>query len=372
VARLLLVSVLIAADISAYSVLTHEAIIDSAWDRSIRPVLMDRYPRLTTEQLREAHAHAYGGAIIQDMGYYPFGSHLFSDLLHYVRGGDFVKELLSEARDANELAFALGALAHYTSDTSGHFIATNRIVPMLYPKLKQKFGNVVTYEDSPSAHLKTEFGFDVVQVAQGNYAPESYHDFIGFEVAKPVLERAFLKTYGLELKDVFLSVDLAIGTFRNTVGGLIPAMTKAAWASKKGDILKATPGITREKFVYNLSRASYEKEWGNEYERPGVGTRIVAFLFRLIPKIGPFKALAFRAPTPEGQKLFMDSFNKTLDRYRLRLATLRSGRSLQLPNANLDTGEPFVAGTYKKADETFAKLRDKLASRTLKTAHQSR
>jgi hypothetical protein len=360
VTRFLIVVLLFAVRVSAYSVLTHQAIIDTAWDRSIKPLLLERFPNTTADGLLEAHAYAYGGAIIQDMGYYPFGSQFFSDLVHYVRGGDFVESLLTEASDANELAFALGALAHYSADENGHSIAINLVVPMLYPKLKKKYGDVVTYEDSPTAHLKTEFAFDVIQVAQQNYAPEAYHDFIGFKVSKPVLERAFLKTYGIELSDVFLSVDLALGTFRHTVGGLIPEMTKVAWETKKDDITKANPGTTQEKFLYNLSRASYEKEWGNEYERPGICARILAFFFRLIPRFGPFKALAFHEPTPAAQKLFMKSFNKTLDNYRLRISALRSQQHLQLPNDNLDTAKTTAFGKYELADKAFAKLVGKL------------
>src|ERR1700723_3740883 len=121
--------------LQAFSVLTHEAIIDSAWKDSIRPLLLQRFPNATKEELKDAHAYAYGGSIIQDMGYYPFGSHLFSDLTHYVRSGDFVLALLDESHDINEYAFALGALAHYASDNNGHPLATNPSVAILYPKL---------------------------------------------------------------------------------------------------------------------------------------------------------------------------------------------------------------------------------------------
>jgi hypothetical protein len=363
VSRALILALLIAARISAYSVLSHEAIIDAAWDRTIKPLLLDRYPQLDSEGLREAHAYAYGGAIIPDSGYYPLGGRLFSDLVHYVRGGDFVAALLNEAHDASEFAFAIGTLAHYAADDNGHTIAINRIVPMLYPKLRKKYGGIISYEQSPSAHMKTEFAFDVVQVAKQHYAPESYRDFIGFKVAKPVLERAFLKTYGMELKDVFLSVDLALGTFRYSVGTVIPKMTKAAWAAKHDDITKATPGITRSKFIYNLSRASYEKEWGGEYERPGIFARILAFVFQIIPKVGPLKAFAFHVPTPEAEKLFMESFNQTLDRYRVRLGTLQRGQQLLLPNENLDTGKLSKFGAYKLSDKTYAKLLRKLEER---------
>src|SRR5215831_2710859 len=181
----------------SYSVLTHEAIIDSAWKDSIEPLLLQRFPRSSPEDLKKAHAYAYGGSIIQDMGYYPFGSHFFTDLTHYVRSGDFASAMLRNATDVNEYAFALGALAHYAADMNGHAIAVNKSVPMLYPKLKRKYGDEVAYADSPSSHIKTEFGFDVLQVAKGRYPSDAYHDFIGFEVSKPVMEKAFKETYGL-------------------------------------------------------------------------------------------------------------------------------------------------------------------------------
>lgn len=343
-----------------YSVLTHEAIIDTAWDTSLKALLQKRFPDVTPQQLLEAHAYAYGGAIVQDMGYYPFGSRTFSDLVHYVRGGDFVIALLHEAQDVNEYAFALGALAHYSSDTEGHPIATNRIVPILYPKLKKKFGPVVTYEDDPTAHIKVEFGFDVVQVAQGAYAPQAYHDYIGFQVSKPVLERAFADTYCLPLKDLFLSLDLALGTYRHTVASLIPTMTKSAWAAKKDEIQKARPGMTARKFRYNIRRASFEKEWGKQYEKPGLGARFLAFLFRLIPKIGPFRALAFHPLTPHTERLFMESFNRSLARYQELIAEESAGKLL-LADRNFDTGKAVVEGEYHLADQAYGKLLEKLA-----------
>ena len=349
-----------------YSVLTHQAIIDSLWDNSIKPLVLKRFPNATAEQLKEAHAYSYGGAIIQDMGYYPFGSKLFSDLTHYVRSGDFVEALIAESQDINEYAFALGALAHYAADNNGHPIAVNRAVPILYPELRAKYGQEVTYAENPSAHIKTEFGFDVVQVARGRYAPESYHDFIGFKVSKDVLDRAFKRTYGLELKDVFKSVDLALGSFRLSVSTIIPQATKIAWETKKDDIEKLTPGITRDKFIYTLSRASYEKEWGKGYEKPGLFAKTMAVFLRVFPKVGPFKAVAFKPPTPETEKLFQESFNATIERYREILAQSQSGR-LNLPNKDFDTGRTTSPGEYKLADEAYAKLLDKLEDKNFKT-----
>jgi hypothetical protein len=345
---------------SAYSVLTHQAIIDSAWDANIKPLLKARFPRASAEDLKAAHSYAYGGCIIQDMGYYPFGSRFFSDLVHYVRSGDFVLNLLHESANLEEYAFALGALAHYAADTEGHPMAVNRSVPMEYPKLARKFGEKVTYADDVPSHLKVEFSFDVLQVARGNYAPEEYHDFIGFHVSKPVLERAFEKTYSLELADVFASVDLALGTYRRTVAGVFPLLTKAAWNLKKDDIAAMRPGIKRRDFLYNLSRASYHREWGEEYEKPGIFARVLAFLFRILPKVGPLRAFSFQAPSPAVDNLFQASFDKTLAVYRTLLAQ-QAKSALRLANRDLDTGELTEPSEYVLADKAYAALARKLA-----------
>ncbi len=345
-----------------YSVLTHEAIIDTAWDQSIKPLLVKRFPQSSPDDLIKAHAYAYGGCIIQDMGYYPFGSKLFSDLAQYVRSGDFVLNLIRDSQDVNEYAFALGALAHYAADSEGHPFGVNPSVPVEYPKLRRKFGEAATYEDDPRAHIRTEFGFDVEQVARGRYAPQSYHDFIGFEVAKPLLERAFRETYSLELEDLFKDLDLALGTYRRSVSKVIPEMTRAAWSMKKDELLKAQPGLTRRKFIYNLSRASYQKEWDQEYRRPGVGARVLAFFLRILPKVGPFKAVDFKPPTPKTEANFERSFDLTLTLYRNLLAGAGAG-GFQLPNRNLDTGQPIEPAKYWMADDAFAELAEKLADK---------
>ena len=351
-------------DCAGYSVLTHEAIIDAAWKDGIEPLLLSRFPSATPDQLLQAHAYAYGGAIIQDMGYYPFGSRFFSDLTHYVRSGDFVLALIAESRDLDEYAFALGALAHYAADTEGHSLATNLSVPLMYPKLARKYGSVITYDQKPSAHTQVEFGFDVDQVAEGNYAPHAYHDFIGFEVSKPVLERAFAKTYCVQLSSVFGSVDLAIGSYRHAVSTVIPRTTKVAWHLKKHEIQNSHPSEVRSEFIYNVSHSEYRKDWGTVYEKPGISARIKAFFLRLVPKVGPFSALAFHPPTPAVEQMYMHSFNETLEHYRGMLVAQLEGR-LQLPNDNFDTGELTKPTAYPFADEAYATLLAKVSEKPI-------
>jgi hypothetical protein len=354
-------------DCAGYSILTHEAIIDAAWKDSIEPLLLKRFPNATPEDLLKAHAYAYGGAIIQDLGYYPFGNRFFSDLTHYVRSGDFVLALIEESRDLNEYAFALGALAHYAADNSGHRLATNLSVAILYPGLAHKYGPAVTYEDKPSAHMKVEYGFDVDQVAKGHYAPKVYHDFIGFEVSKPVLERAFAKTYSLDQSSVFFSVDLAIGSYRHAISTVIPRMTKVAWHLKRNEIQHSDPSETKDQFIYHISNSGYQKEWGHIYETPGFWARLKASFLRVLPKVGPLSGLAFHPPTSEVERLFMGSFNETLDRYRGLLREQQQDK-LQLPNDNLDTGETTSAAEYRLTDETYAELLRRVSGKPVSNA----
>jgi len=347
--------------LAAYSVLTHEEIVDLLWTDEIRPLLLKRYPGLSEDQLKEAHAYAYGGAVIQDLGYYPFGSKDFSNLVHYVRSGDFVRELLLESQDANEYAFALGALSHYASDIAGH-PAVNQSVAIEFPKLRAKFGKSVRYAQDKTAHLKIEFGFDTVQVAKNRYASQQYHDFIGFKVSKSLLERAFPVVYGVELKDVLTHEDLAVGSYRFAVSRLIPEMTQVALQTHKKDLMRERPDFAKQKFLYRLSRSGYEKEWGKDYTKPGFGTRILSTLLRYMPRIGPFKGLGFKNPTPQTEDLYFKSINTTVDQYRAFLEEVRTD-SLVLPNYDLDSGQATKAAEYSLTDDTYAKLLAKLSER---------
>lgn len=345
---------------AAYSVLAHEANIDALWDSTIAPMLLARFPGASPEQVREARGYAYGGCVIQDLGYYPFGSRFFSDLLHYVRSGDFVDALIRDAQSIDEYAFALGALGHYAADNDGHPMAVNPAVSLMYPKLRKQFGNKVTFAQSPKSHVMVEFSFDVVQVAASAYAPEAFHRFIGFRVAKPLLERAFCETYGIQMEDIFFSEDLAIGTYRHAVGITIPEMTKVAWSKKRDEISKVIPGVQKRTFVFNLGRKQYDKEFGVDYQKPHGFARFLAFIYRLIPKIGPFRAFSFSVPTPEAERLFLESFTSTRERFKQSLDDLSAAR-LHLPNTNFDTGKPTARGEYSFADDTYDELLGKLS-----------
>jgi Zinc dependent phospholipase C len=347
---------------AGYSVLAHEANIDALWDSTIAPMLLARFPGASHEQVLKARGYAYGGCVIQDLGYYPFGSHFFSNLLHYVRTGDFIDALIRDAQDVDEYAFALGALGHYAADNDGHRLAVNRAVPLMYPKLKAQFGNRVTYAQSPRSHVLVEFSFDVVQLAAAAYAPEAYHSFIGFRVAKPLLERAFSETYGIQMKDIFFNEDLAIGTYRHAVATTIPGMTKVAWGRKRDEIRRVIPGVQRKTFVFNLRRGEYDKEFGADYEKPHGFARFLGLMYRMIPKVGPFRTLSFSVPTPEAERLFLESFTSTRERFRESLNALSAAR-LHLPNTDFDTGQLTKRGEYSLADDTYDELLRKLADR---------
>ncbi len=329
------------------------------------------YNSLMRRKLRIPQIAAVMGPCIAGGAYLP----ALSDVIVMVKGTSFmglggpnlVRGATGEEADAETLGGAglhtrTSGVAHYAADNSGHPMAVNPSVPLVYPKLRRKFGPVVTYEQSPSAHFKMEFGFDVLQVARGQYTPQSYRDFIGFHVSKPLLERTFQKVYGLEMKDLFASVDLALGTYRRAVSTIIPEMTKVAWQVKAGDIEKAVPGITRHKFIYAMRRSAYEKEWGKQYEKPGILARFLAIVFRFFPKVGILRALSFKPPTPEAEKMFLESYETTVELYRQALAQIRGGR-LELKNLDFDTGRPTRAGEYELCDETYGDLVLKLVER---------
>lgn len=359
--RLLILFLLLMAPVSAkaYSVLTHEALVDASWDKSIKPLLKYKYPLATDDELRIAHSYAYGGCLIADIGYFPFGSAYFTNLAHYVRSGDFVENMIGEAQNLNEYAFALGSLCHYMADKYGHSLATNLTVPVVYPKIEKKFGHVATYEDDPASHSKVEIAFDVLQLARGNYASEAYHDFIGFEVARPVLERAFLKTYGSDINDVFGDLNLAIGTFRWAVKSLMPTVTRSAWNLKKNEIRKDNPAITSRKFHYRMSRKAYYKEFGSNRQKPDFRERVLSFVIAVLPKVGPLKAFKFKDVGPQGEKYFVRSFDTVLVHYSTQLALLQT-HSIELPDVDFDTGKPTAPGEYGLADKTYCDLLNRL------------
>jgi hypothetical protein len=348
----------------AYSVLTHEAIIDANWDHILLPLLKQKFPAASAEELKKAHAYAYGGAVVPDMGYYPFGSKLFTNLLHYVRSGDFVDAILNEAQNLNEYAFALGVLCHYSADNYGHKLGVNVSVPIIYPKMKKKFGDVVTYDKNHLSHLRTEFAFDVLQTARGNYSSEAYHDFIGFEVAKPVLERAFLKTYGLDVNDLFGDFSRTVGTFRWIVKSFFPTITKAAWSTRSNEIRKTSPNATGRSFIYRMHRKNYRHEFGNE--KPRFFVQMLSVFIEILPKMGPLRVLKFKVPNVDAEKFFIKSFDTTVLHYSNNIEQLQNGH-IKLININFDTGEKTAPAEYKLADNSYAEWLLKLQDKNFET-----
>lgn len=339
----------------SYGLLAHEAIIDASWEKSILPLLKHKYPGATEEELKKAHAFVYGGAIIPDIGYYPLGSPVFSKLVHYVRSGDFVTALLEEARNLNEYAFAIGVLCHYEADRYGHSLGTNKAVAILFPKLKKKHGSKVTFEEGCNEHSRVEFGFDVLQTARGNYQPNAYHDFIGFQSADSVLERAFLKTYGKSLKNVFRSLPAAISVFRFSVKNIVPELTKNAWKIKNSFITKLNPLATEKTYRYRMDKKNYYKE----FTRPKVHSIILSFMIGVLPKVGPLSKFKPKLPNAEAEKLFEESFDAILTHYAATLNKLRT-QNVSYVNIDLDTGKETVMGEYKLADKVYYKLLMKL------------
>ncbi|MBF6570046.1 MAG: zinc dependent phospholipase C family protein [Candidatus Binataceae bacterium] len=339
----------------AFSVLAHQAVVDQAWDNTLLPLVRKRFPTATEQELADARAYAHGGSHLPDLGYFPLGSRLFTDLLHYVRTGDFYGRLLAEAGSAQEYAFALGMLAHYEVDSIGHPEATNVAVPIIYPKLAKRYGDSVTYADSPSAHIETEFRFDVLQVAHRREIPNLFEHSIEFKVPRTFLQRAFRETYGLELNDLFANYDVALNTYRWGFRTLLNEGTGIAWQLYRQDINSLEPGITSGQFVHSMTRIDFVQQFGKAFLEPGYFVRFIAFIGNLIPDIGPFRELPYKPLDKNVQQLYFSVFHHAYEEYVQETAVVAEGKT-GLANLTLDTGKLSRAGEYAPADRAYVEL----------------
>jgi hypothetical protein len=347
---------------AAYSVLTHEQIIDLAWKSGIVPVLLARYPHATPEQLKEAHSYAYGGCVIQDSGYYPFGHQLFSDLTHYVRTGDFVATLIRNAKNIDELAFALGALSHYEGDSIGHHDAINPSVAIEFPKLAQRYGPIVTYDESPHSHVRTEFAFDIDQLSKRRIAPSDYWKHIGFNVPIRLLEQSFYQTYGLRLNTMYLNQRSAVITYRWSVRSFLPMVAYGEVVLHKKSFPPDSPGSEFALYKDRLQQADFNNGWEQYRKKAGIRSHLMAFLIFILPKVGPLADLAIRGPKPGTEERYVESVNRTVGNYDSLLGALAKNPyvsprlTLHLANLDLDTGALAIPGTYPLMDKTYAEL----------------
>jgi hypothetical protein len=339
----------------SYGLLAHEALIDAAWEHTLLPILKDKFPNATVQQLKDAHAYAYGGAIIPDIGYCPFGSVEFSQLLHYSRSGDFVNALLMKAKSLNEFAFALGVLSHFIADGLGHPIGTNMAVAILFPRLEKKYGKQISFEQGKNQHSRVEFGFDVLQTARGNYQTNAYHDFIGFQICDSVLDSAFVNTYGLHLHNIFKSLPIAVSVFRYSVKTIIPEITKDAWKIKKSFITQMNPLATEKDFYFKMSKENYRKE----FVQPKFQSLIISVIIGVIPKYGPLSKFKPKLPSPIAEQYFQNSFDSSSAQYRNSLKSEHLNNHF-FTNIDLDTGNETMYKEYKLADKTYYCLLKKL------------
>ena len=343
-----------------YSFLTHETLIDIAWDSSIKPVLLSRYPHATARELRIARAYAYGGATIQDAGYYPYGHALFSDLTHYVRSGDFVTNLIRESRDIYELAFAIGALSHYVGDTVGHRYAVNISVPEEFPKLAEKYGPVVTYEENEHAHVRTEFAFDVDQLGRARFAPSGYLRHVGFRVPVRLLNRAFYDTYGISLHSVIGDEFPAFKSYAWSVRTLLPRVGYAEVLLHRKHFPPDKDDQQFRDYAEKLKETDQENHWeAYRKHRVSFTTRLFAVIIFVLPKWwGPLSDLSLRGPTEGTEQDYVRSVNQSDAEFAGALAQLLQdgNKKFAVPDLDLDTGFPTRPGTYRLTDWTYAKL----------------
>ena len=357
----------------AYSLLTHEQLIDLTWKDSIVPLLLSRYPNLTPADLEQARAYAYGGCVIQDIGYYPFGDRTFSNLTHYVRTGDFVVSLFRNATNANELAFAVGALSHYNGDTIGHSTAINLAVPIEFPRLRAKYGAEVNYAEGEREHVQTEFAFDIDEIAHHRLAPEHYLSHVGLQVPLQQLALAFYQTYGL-------TADFSgtrgrrfnVRGYRFSVRAFIPRIAYAVTLLHRRHEPVELDSPDRVELDKEVSAVAAENNWEAYRRKPGIGTYALAGFIFVVPKVGPLKLVAVKGPTQATEAEYLHSIMLSTTALRQRLARFTPSSTGQLtphpsqdprhplPNRDLDTGRAVQPGGYPLTDAAYADLLHRL------------
>ena len=382
----------------AYSLLTHEQLIDLTWKDSIVPLLLSRYPTLTPAELEHARAYAYGGCVIQDIGYYPFRDASFSNLTHYVRSGDFVINLFRNAGNADELAFAVGALSHYIGDSEGHSLATNIAVPVEFPKLRARYGSVVNYAQGKNEHVQTEFAFDIDEIAHRRMAPTRYLKHIGLEVPIKQLSLAFYQTYGLsENFSGTRGRRVNVSGYRFAVRAFIPSIANAVTLLHRHNepLDPDTPEVAALR--KEVAALAAENNWNQYRSKAGLGTWSLAGLLFVLPKVGPLKMAAVKGPTVDTEAQYQHSvalsatsLRHVLARFTPPPATRSSASTAAsadtksqpppsnpspanpnakqdvprqsrdprhpLPNRDLDTGYVVRPGGYPLTDSTYATL----------------
>ena len=382
----------------AYSLLTHEQLIDLTWQSTIVPLLLSRYPTLTPAQIEHARAYAYGGCVIQDIGYYPFGDTFFSDLTHYVRSGDFVVNLFRNAGNADELAFAIGALSHYVGDSIGHAQATNVSVPVEFPKLRRRYGDTVSYAQGEHQHVQTEFAFDIDQIAHHRLAPVHYLRHIGLQVSTRQVSLAFYQTYGLreDLSD-HRAARINVGTYDFAVHRFIPRIAYAVTLLHRKHEPVEIPSPELQRLTDAIAKVAQQNQWDQYRKSAGIGTYTLAGLLYILPPVGPFKLIEVKGPTARTEADYVHSVLASVDALDLALRRFtpppptkstaamaglgdksadsapaqpgRNGPSAgeahdplhPLPNRDLDTGLPVRPTAYRLTDDTYATLLHRIA-----------
>jgi len=370
-----LLALVLPIQLHAYALITHEQLVDLTWQDSIVPLLLSQYPNLTVAELDEARAYAYGGCVIQDIGYYPYGEASFSNLTHYVRPGDFVVSLLRNAHTANELAFAIGALSHYVGDTIGHPLAVNVAVPVEFPSLAAKYGNSVNYSQGRHQHVQVEFAFDIDEIVHHRVAPVRYLRHIGLRVSMRQLALAYYQTYGItDGFSRFRGRRVNVPAYRFAARSFIPRIAYAVTLLHRKSEPAEPASTERDDYDAQVATTAANDDWKKYQDHAGIGTYVLAGVIFILPKIGPLKLVAVKGPTEETEAKYLHSFllsAAAFRRYLVRFtvpAVAANASPLRphnnrhpLPNRDLDTGSVVQPGGYSLTDSTYAALLHQLA-----------
>jgi len=270
---------------------------------------------VTNSEVRRAFL---AGCLGPDMGMFPGGESLFSDLAHYVRSGELARAMIRCATSDTSRAFAWGWATHVLADA------------LIHPFINVAAGDVrgretLTYADDPGLHLVVEIGADGRYFERWKQLAPPKLTPIPADVAQHVAS-AFDAVYGkiITLRQVSNSLKAWSRWHRVAID-----VSEAASAKLYG-------GRGGELGLRGLARLLVKSSTGLCFRRS-----------RLYALTHPLR------PSPRAESFIETAITEFSERFREHERdTLAS-----LPNYNLDTGEVEDVVSYPLAVSTLAKLK---------------
>jgi len=215
----------------------------------INALLLKKIPAGKPRRIEQAQAYAYGGAIIQDSWLLPIRQPLFKRPHAFTSAAAISsKALLARRQGCPRVRFSPSVRSRITLRTTTVIAsAPTEPFPICYRPPEEIRRQRFVLRTTGWRHVKTDLVSTSTKSAE-RYAPDSYHDFIGFEVSRPVFEQAFRETYALSER-VLCERKTKFSSYRHDVSSI---QSHASPGTSRKTIKDDIQNATKRKFLFNL------------------------------------------------------------------------------------------------------------------------